>query len=501
MANERANDGLLPMIATVGSLSAAAILGMLAYKSATRNLAKKSSSIISDVVQSQQNQSRSIPKSKPQSNTSTSANQSTFSWSEPATSPSEVIARHQRNNNSSSVNKDNIISSFPSAKISEPKQSAPINQSPNIKTTEIESPIVSRVNSISSQNTQYNLDRFNPISVSLPDNILKFISESKDWNKHQVNKFIDDVNLKLSPKYLKDNNLSMDDISFFGVDSDSLSLSDEFLKKDYKSNPLRYNFLNTLEDVHSSDVTFDVITPGIILNSSNRILRQPSIQVTASEEANQRMIDNLAKYSDSPNQIDNSISSTIPSLPSAPAAPIPIPTSSTIQSYVPNTSLDLVNINWGRKAVDPITNQVVFQTGTSNIVNHSGRMMTLVNINGTHMPFYLSTGQGGKAGVPAGKWYPFFGLGKEEGWINKTNDSEINNYYGSDILRKISHQLDNEIGDIRGSKDVEKIYYKHSLADINKHMNPADNEKSNTKQLVRDNINQVLAKIHSNQKS
>ena len=46
------------------------------------------------------------------------------------------------------------------------------------------------------------------------------------------------------------------------------------------------------------------------------------------------------------------------------------------------------------------------------------------------MPFYLSTGKGGKKDVTSGKWYPIFGIG-QDGWLNKLSGTEINNYYGN----------------------------------------------------------------------
>jgi hypothetical protein len=58
----------------------------------------------------------------------------------------------------------------------------------------------------------------------------------------------------------------------------------------------------------------------------------------------------------------------------------------------------------------------------------------MLNINGVHQPFYVSTGAGEKEGVATGKWYPFFGIGKD-GWFNKTSEADINNYYGSEALK------------------------------------------------------------------
>lgn len=94
------------------------------------------------------------------------------------------------------------------------------------------------------------------------------------------------------------------------------------------------------------------------------------------------------------------------------------------------------------------------------MINLAGRMIVMVNINGVDVPFYLSTGKGGKENVESGKWYPFFGL-DPDGWFNKGNQTEINDYYGSAALKAVAKALDNKFGDIRGDakrKVVAKSY-------------------------------------------
>jgi hypothetical protein len=54
------------------------------------------------------------------------------------------------------------------------------------------------------------------------------------------------------------------------------------------------------------------------------------------------------------------------------------------------------------------------------IIDFYHRKLVLVDINGLKIPFYRSTGFGGKANVEAGKWYPVWGIDPGEGWINKT---------------------------------------------------------------------------------
>jgi hypothetical protein len=76
------------------------------------------------------------------------------------------------------------------------------------------------------------------------------------------------------------------------------------------------------------------------------------------------------------------------------------------------------------------------------------RIMVVADVNGTRVPFYLSTGRGNKQTVPSGKWYPFFGYGKD-GWINKGTEEDINNFYGSPALKAKAEELNSTLGDIR----------------------------------------------------
>lgn len=90
------------------------------------------------------------------------------------------------------------------------------------------------------------------------------------------------------------------------------------------------------------------------------------------------------------------------------------------------------------------------------VVKYHGRMMVLVDFGGARIPFYLSTGQAGKEKVPAGKWYPFFGIGSD-GWINKTSQVDIANYYYSPALKAVAQRLDAQIGDIRDDGRPKEI--------------------------------------------
>lgn len=95
------------------------------------------------------------------------------------------------------------------------------------------------------------------------------------------------------------------------------------------------------------------------------------------------------------------------------------------------------------------------------MIDFADRKIVLVNINGVDMPFYLSTGMGHKYGVLSGKWYPFFGL-DPDGWFNKGDEDDINDYYGSTKLRNVAEALDKKWGDIRSTPKGKKVAYRFS---------------------------------------
>lgn len=90
------------------------------------------------------------------------------------------------------------------------------------------------------------------------------------------------------------------------------------------------------------------------------------------------------------------------------------------------------------------------------MIDLADRKIVLVNMNGVDMPFYLSTGQGRKYSVESGKWYPFFGL-DPDGWFNKGDEDDINEYYGSAKLRNVAEALDRKWGDIRNAPKGKKV--------------------------------------------
>ncbi len=93
---------------------------------------------------------------------------------------------------------------------------------------------------------------------------------------------------------------------------------------------------------------------------------------------------------------------------------------------------------------------IILDGNVWNVVNTSKRPKVLVNINGVLVPFYLTTGLGGKGLKPG--WYPFFGVGKD-GWMNKTNKADMETYYArywgpevAAVIQDISEQLNSTYG-------------------------------------------------------
>ena len=107
-------------------------------------------------------------------------------------------------------------------------------------------------------------------------------------------------------------------------------------------------------------------------------------------------------------------------------------------------------------------NKKTGKTRQSPIFSVAGRPVVLVDVNGVRIPFYRSSGSGGKKNVPSGRWYPIFGIGKEQviydgyeerlrangGWFNKGSEEEIVDYYGVPELRRIAENLDSALEDL-----------------------------------------------------
>jgi len=160
---------------------------------------------------------------------------------------------------------------------------------------------------------------------------------------------------------------------------------------------------------------------------------------------------------------------------------------------------------------DDSTRKIKKTSGSTKILDITGRKVILIDINGISCPFYLSSGGGGKKNVPAGKWYPFFGIGFD-GWFNKSNEEEILKYYDAPILKFYAEYLDKTIGDVR-DKDTPKAAslafgsekeaaeamrngsYPVHVKTINKDLVPTDNESSDTLVKFRNNLEQFKSKL------
>jgi len=132
---------------------------------------------------------------------------------------------------------------------------------------------------------------------------------------------------------------------------------------------------------------------------------------------------------------------------------------------------------------------------SSILAKYSYRHIALININGVNMPFYQSTGEGGKENVAAGKWYPFFGIGSD-GWLNKGQQNQIIDYYGSPQLKAVASKLDAATGDIRDLYSKLVVTAKEGgpiFAIINQDMNPSVHKGGG--EATAQNIQGVLQKL------
>jgi hypothetical protein len=116
------------------------------------------------------------------------------------------------------------------------------------------------------------------------------------------------------------------------------------------------------------------------------------------------------------------------------------------------------NIRW-----DEATKSVKreHQSGKSPVISIGGRELVVANLNGKRIPFYRTTGAGGKIETKVGQWYPAAGITEgEDAWINKTNGAELADYYGSSGLRAIGEHLDKHVGDPNAASwigDIPKV--------------------------------------------
>lgn len=170
----------------------------------------------------------------------------------------------------------------------------------------------------------------------------------------------------------------------------------------------------------------------------------------------------------------------------------------------PTTTVPLKTIPFDQYESDPDSKELILGTnvrGEAPIIDLAGRKIVLVDVNGVQVPYYLSSGAGGKKDVAAGKWYPIFGIGGKgpDGWLNKGSQEQINDYYGSPELRAMAERLDAEIGDIRKDNSIPRVKSSGPHIDaINAGLNPAANGEVDTLARFNANVNDVLARIRAN---
>jgi hypothetical protein len=160
--------------------------------------------------------------------------------------------------------------------------------------------------------------------------------------------------------------------------------------------------------------------------------------------------------------------------------------------------IDAAEIPYDSSTWDDIKKTRTPLSGKSKIIDYGGRKMVVVSVNGVKVPFYLSSGLAGKTNVPSGKWYPFFGIGTD-GWINKTSQQEIANYYGDEDLRRVSETLDATVGDIRNDQTIPRVGLSgNHISFINSGLDPSENESPDTLEKVTRNIKSTLDKVRAN---
>ena len=155
----------------------------------------------------------------------------------------------------------------------------------------------------------------------------------------------------------------------------------------------------------------------------------------------------------------------------------------------------LESLDYAEKMSGLVDLPVFGTTGTAKVVNTGDRIMAVMNIKGVNVPYYISTGDGGKASVPTGKWYPVFGV-HSSGWLNKGGEASINNFYGSRLLRLNAGRLNNALGDLRSVEDKIPFMKKPGREVINKDLQPmGHSEVSANPNEFKNRVNSFLAKL------
>ena len=151
------------------------------------------------------------------------------------------------------------------------------------------------------------------------------------------------------------------------------------------------------------------------------------------------------------------------------------------------TALGLVNL--------PVAPSNDNPNNTAKVVNTGDRIMAVLNVRGVNIPYYISTGGGGKASVPTGKWYPVFGI-HSSGWLNKGTEESINKFYGSKELARGAEILNKYLGDLRSVEDKIPLMKSDGYSIINKNVKPMSwHEVDSNVTEFKKRINAVLVQI------
>jgi hypothetical protein len=135
-------------------------------------------------------------------------------------------------------------------------------------------------------------------------------------------------------------------------------------------------------------------------------------------------------------------------------------------------------------------------SGVAKVVNTGDRIMAVMNVKGVNIPLYISTGQGGKASVATGKWYPVFGVDPSTGWLNKGGEASINKFYGSKILALAAARLNNTLGDLSNVEDKLPAMKRSGQSVINKDLQPMGySEAAANPDEFKKRVNSFLAKL------
>ena len=191
----------------------------------------------------------------------------------------------------------------------------------------------------------------------------------------------------------------------------------------------------------------------------------------------------------------------------APKAPAPVAPTEVVTQKPSANGVEAIQFKDASVTIQPI----VIEGNNYNVVNTSMRPKALVNVNGVIVPFYITSGLGGKGLTPG--WYPFFGIGKD-GWMNKTDKSDMETYYerywGPEVASKIKG-IAEELNAFYGTDSKAYQDDKHptitekplsALADaVEDHINeqlsvtPTSNNQDNTRINLRANVEQLGKEI------